>query len=460
MSHRVLVVDDERDMCEMLTSGLRHRGYAAEWRTSAAQALQRLTENPTEVLVADLNMPETDGVELCRRVAASHPDVPVIVITAFGSLETAVAAIRAGAYDFITKPFEIEALALAVERAIQHRELRREVTRLRKAVSEARRFGDILGDSDPLKRVYSLIESVASSDSTVLITGESGTGKELVAHALHDRSARREGPFAAINCAAMSESLLESELFGHVRGAFTDAKESRAGLFVRGRGGTVFLDELGEMPKNMQAKLLRVLETRTVLPVGSDTEIPIDIRIVAATNRDLESEIEEGRFRADLYFRVNVIRIEMPPLRARGNDVLLLAQEFIDRAAARAGKPVVGLSAKAAERLLAYSWPGNVRELQNAVEHAVALTGYENIMPDDLPERIRDHRSSHVLVAADDPSQFLTMAEVERRYVLRVLEASGGNKTLAAKILGFDRRTMYRKLQRYAGGQLDVPDDS
>jgi two-component system response regulator HydG len=338
---------------------------------------------------------------------------------------------------------------LVLERGLSHRALKLEVRQLRQAVIDSTRFGDILGASAPVRAMCDLIERAAPSDATVLISGESGTGKDLVARALHERGARRQGPFVALNCAAITESLLESELFGHKRGAFTDARESRPGLLVQARGGTVFLDEIGDMPAGMQAKLLRAIESRTVRPVGSDTETPIDVRFVAATNRDLESDAEDGRFRQDLFFRINVIQIAVPPLRARGNDVLLLAQHFLERAAARNAKAVVGLSPPAAERLLAYNWPGNVRELQNAIERAVALTAFERIAPEDLPDRIRSHRRSQLVVGGEDPTSLLPMHEVERRYILHVLETAGGNKTVAARILGFDRRTMYRKLERF-----------
>jgi len=457
VTRRILLVDDERAMCEYVASALPSLGFSMEWRLTAEEARSLLAQSQFDIVVADINMPGQGGLELCQRLAGSHPDIPVIVITAYGSLDTAVAAIRAGAYDFITKPFDIEALALTLERAGQHRDMRAEVRRLRRVVAESRRFEELLGESNALRKVCDRIDAVADSDATVLVTGETGTGKELVARALHTRSSRRDGPFVPVNCAAMAESLLESELFGHVRGAFTDAKEARPGLLARARRGTIFLDELGEMPLAMQAKLLRALETRMVRPVGSDVEVPIrDTRIVAATNRDIETDVEEGRFRRDLYFRVNVIRIELPPLRARANDVLLLAQHFLEAAAARAGKSVVGLSSRAADRLLAYSWPGNVRELQNAIEHAVAITAYDKLVQEDLPERIRRYRSSYVIVAGDDPNELLPMHEVERRYILRVLESAGGNKTVAARILGFDRRTMYRKLERYNAGSADL----
>ncbi len=452
MSGRVLVVDDDASMCEMLEADLRERGFAATGRTAAADALETLAAGEFDTVVTDLNMPGMSGTELCERIVANRPDVPVIVITAFGSLETAVAAIRAGAYDFITKPFEMDALVLVVERAIQHRMLREEVKRLRHAVEEGRRYGALLGTSPAMRQVYQLLDRVGASQASVLITGESGTGKELVARALHERGPRQSGPFVAVNCAAVPEALLESELFGHTRGAFTDAQRARSGLFLRAHGGTLFLDEIGELALPLQPKLLRALQERKVRPVGSDDEVPCDVRVVAATNRDLEAAVEERRFREDLFFRLNVIHVPLPPLRARGGDILVLAQHFIERYAPQAGKRVAGLSPAAAERLLAYAWPGNVRELENCVERAIALTGFEQITVDDLPEKVRDYRRSHVLVASDDPAELVPLEEVERRYILRVVEALGGNRTLAARVLGVGRKTLYRKLEQYARG--------
>ena len=452
MTGRVLVVDDEAAMCDLLSGQLERRGFSVVTSRSVDDAIVALRGQEVQVVVADHNMPGKNGIVLCDHVTGNFPDLPVVLITAFGSMDTAIAAIRAGAYDFLTKPFEIEELVLVLGRALAHRALKDEVRRLRQAVADSTRFGEILGESPPVRAMCDLIERAALSDATVLITGESGTGKDLVARALHDRGPRQAGPFVAINCAAVTESLLESELFGHKRGAFTDARENRPGLLVQARGGTVFLDEIGDMPVGMQAKLLRTIESRTVRAVGSDTEVAIDVRFVAATNRDLESDAEEGRFRQDLFFRINVIQIPAPALRARGNDVLLLAQHFIERAAARSGKAVLGLTQPAAERLLSFNWPGNVRELQNAVERAVALTAHDRIIIDDLPERIRTHKRSQLAIGAEDAGTLLPMHEVERRYFFHVLESVGGNKTLAARILGFDRRTMYRKLERFDVG--------
>jgi two-component system, NtrC family, response regulator AtoC len=338
----------------------------------------------------------------------------------------------------------MDSLALTIERALKHRALREEVKRLRRVVVDQQKFDDILGTSPAMKKMYDLVARVAETETTALVTGESGTGKELVAKAIHQRSPRKEGPFVAINCAAMPESLLESELFGHVKGAFTDARTARPGLFIKATKGTLFLDEIGEMPAGMQAKLLRALQERTVRPVGGDQEQSFDARLIAATNRDLETEVEEKRFREDLFYRINVVRIRVPPLRSRGSDILLLAQHFLQRYSQR----VVGIKSNAADKLLSYTWPGNVRELQNCVERAVALAQFDHIGIDDLPERVREFKSSRVTVESNDPAELLPMEEVERRYILRVLEAVGGNKTLAAQVLGFDRRTLYRKLER------------
>jgi two-component system response regulator HydG len=440
-------------MCELLQTGLARRGFEVIWRTGAVEALAVMAEDDFDVIVTDLNMPGTSGLELCERVRANRPDVPVVVITAFGSMDTAVAAIRAGAYDFITKPFEMDVLRLTLDRAVQHHRLRDEVKRLRKAVTESRGFGEILGGSPAMRRVLDLVDRASESDATVLVTGESGTGKELIARALHQHSRRREGPFLAVSCAAMPEALLESELFGHARGAFTDAKASRTGLLLQASGGTLLLDEIGDMPLGLQPKLLRAIEDRRIRPLGENTERPFDVRLVCATNRDLEADIEAKRFRADLFYRINVIHVELPPLRAREGDVLPLAQHFVRHFGQAAGKQIAGVSTEAAERLLAYAWPGNVRELRNCMERAVALTRFEEIAVEDLPEKIQTYRRSRVVVDLDDTSHLVTMEEVERRYILRVLEAAGGHRSKAAQILGLDRKTLYRKLERWGVGE-------
>ena len=449
MSGRVLIVDDDQSECELLETALGHRGFETSWRTSADAALALLAAEEFDVVLTDLNMPGLSGVDLCKRVAASQPDVPVIVVTAFGSLDTAVASMRAGAYDFITKPFEMEMIELTLRRAIQQRGLREELKRLRTLVDQSRRFEELLGESEAIKQVQELLTRVADSDAAVLVTGETGTGKGVVASALHRHGRRCEGPFVPVNCPAIPHQLIESELFGHAKGAFTDARTERRGLFLQAHRGTLFLDEIGAMPLEMQPKLLRALEEGAIRPVGSDGEVACDVRIIAATNRDLEAAVDEGNFRADLFFRINVIQVQLPPLRARGSDVLLLAQHFIERYAAKANKHVVGLSEAVAEKLVNYLWPGNVRELQNCIERAVALARHDKIVVDDLPERIRDYSSTDVIVASQDPTELVPLEEVERRYILRVVEAVGGNKTLAAHVLGLDRKTLYRKLGRH-----------
>ncbi len=447
MKRRVLVVDDDPAMCEMLRAHLTKRGYAVTSHQIPEAAFEALRSADFDAVITDLQMRGMSGLELCERIAADRADVPVIVITAFGSMELAIAAIRAGAYDFVPKPFNIEQLCIALDRAIQHRGLREEVRRLQVAAAPARPEA-IVGESRAMVAVYDMLARIADSEATVLVTGESGTGKELIARAIHRGGTRAEGPFVAINCAAVPETLLESELFGHARGAFTDARTARSGLFARADGGTLFLDEIGDIPLGLQPKLLRALQERVIRPLGGESEVPFDARVVAATNRDLESAVAERRFREDLYYRINVIHIDLPPLRARGADILLIAQGFLD--AVPAGeRRIRGISPSAAERLMSYSWPGNVRELQNCVERAMALARYDEIVVEDLPEKIRDYHRSHVVVAGDDPSELVSMEEVERRYIARVLEAVGGNKSLAARILGFDRTTLYRKLVRY-----------
>jgi two-component system response regulator HydG len=446
----VLLVDDDAEMCRLVADRLARGGTHVTWCTAPSEAIAHLAGDAVDVLVTDLRMPEMSGLALAERVAANHPDVPVIVITAFGDLDAAISAIRSGAYDFLNKPFEIEELELRVRRAHQHRRLRAEVRRLREVVDATAGFGELVGESAPMQRLRATLARFAPSDATVLLTGETGTGKELVARALHAQSPRRDGPFVPVDCGAIPKELIESEFFGHARGAFTDARAARKGLFAEADGGTLFLDEVGELPLDLQPKLLRVLQERAVRPIGANREERLDVRVVAATNRDLEALVEEGRFRRDLFFRLEVLRVPLPPLRERGRDVLLLAQHFLRRAAERAGKHVAGLSGPAAERLLEYAWPGNVRELEHCMERAVALASYSEVMVDDLPERIRSYHGEHWIVTGAGPDELVPMEEIERRYILRVLDAVGGSKTRAARILGLDRKTLYRKLERYA----------
>jgi len=450
MSARILVVDDDRSMCELLETDLRRRGHAVTWETKAEAAFQRMRDEDFDVVFTDLNMPGMNGIELCARIVANRPDVPVVVLTAFGSMENAISAIRAGAYDFVTKPVDLDILSVSLERAVNHRAMKEQI----KILSETSGKGgcdELIGESPAMHELCRQIERIADTETSVLITGESGTGKELVARMLHNRSRRRQGPFVAFNCAALPESLIESELFGYRRGAFTDARGDKKGLMPEADGGTLFLDEVGDIPLAVQPKLLRALEERRVRPLGGTSEIGFDARIIAATHRDIEEAAETGRFRQDLYYRLNVIQLQIPPLRARGTDTLLLARRFVAQFGGRLGKPVAGIAEPAAEKLLAYSWPGNVRELRNAIERAVALARYNKLVVEDLPEKIRAYERSQVFVGGNDPKELISLEAVERRYILHVLDVAGGNRSMAARILGLDRKTLYRKLQHHQG---------
>ena len=452
---RLVLAEDDAAMRDLLARGLERRGFTVKACATVSDARALLSDVEPDVVLTDLNLPGASGLDLARAVDEVLPGVPVVVLTAFGSLESAVGAIRAGAYDFVTKPIELDALELVLERAVEHRRLTSELKRLRETVNDARLGPFGLGESPAFRAAQELLARVAGTDSTVLVTGESGTGKELAARALHASSRRAKGPFVAVNCAAMPEALLESELFGHVKGAFTDAHASKTGLFQEANGGTLFLDEVGELPLSLQPKLLRALQERLARPVGGSQELAFDVRVVAATNRDLEAAVERGRFREDLFYRLNVIGLELPPLRLRGNDVLLLAHHFVGLFAKKAQKHVTGLSAPAAQKLLAYPWPGNVRELSNCIERAVALTRFAELTVDDLPEKVQRFQSTQVLPDGADAEALVPLEEVEKRYILRVLAAVGNSRTLAAKTLGLDRKTLYRKLERWGEGGGD-----
>ncbi|MEY4548884.1 MAG: hypothetical protein RL685_5079 [Pseudomonadota bacterium] len=456
MTHRILIIDDDPSACQFLADALTVEGFSTFWTIDPEEGL-RLAEQPdTAAVITDVNMPRLQGIELCRRLVQKEPQLPVIVVTAFGSIDSAVSAMKAGAYDFVTKPFDVESVALSLQRALEHYALKREVRELRAAV-ELDRYGELLGKSDAMMAIYDLIDRLASSDASVLITGESGTGKELVARELHRRSQRARGPFIAINCAALPEALLESELFGHARGAFTDAKTARDGLFTRASGGTIFLDEVGDMPLGLQPKLLRALQEGSVRPVGGSVELPFDARIITATNRDLEEAIATKSFREDLFYRLNVVQMELPPLRRRGSDVLLLARALLAQLAAKASKDIADISPAASEKLLAYDWPGNVRELRNCIERAVALSRSSAIDVSDLPPKVRDYSSRTVLVEANDSSELVPLEEVERRYILRVLQLCNGNKSVAARILGLNRKTLHRRVGGFDfGGSPEI----
>jgi len=443
---RVLVVDDDRGACEVLEESLAARGFDVRSTVFPESVPELLEHDQIEVLITDLRMGAHDGIALTARVVAAFPDVIVVVVTAFGSIRMAVEAIRAGAYDFLTKPYDLDAVVVSLDRAVEHARLLAEVKRLRGALEPAA-FGGLIGTSPAIQRVHEMVQRIASLDTSVLILGESGTGKELVARAIHDTSQNAMLPFVAINCAAVPESLIESELFGHMRGAFTDARQAREGLLTRAGKGTLFLDEVGDLPLGTQAKLLRVLQERLFRPVGGDVELPFEARVLAATHKDLETEISLNRFRSDLFFRLQVIEIVLPPLRARGSDLLLLANHLVQRICVRLDRPRLGIPPAFAQALMAYDWPGNVRELNNAMERAVALATTDQLSAVDLPDRVR---TRDVRATRATPDELVTVEEAERRHVLRVLEAVGGNKKAAAEVLQMDRSTLYRKLDRWA----------
>jgi two-component system response regulator HydG len=445
---RILVVDDEEDTALLLQDLLKRRGFDVEAVFSAAQCLEHMRRDPADVVVCDIQMPGMNGIELCDQLYHRYPDCAPIVLTGYGRLDTAIAALRAGAWDVLTKPASADVLEIAIDRALEEFAMQREVKRLITERASDDPIPDLLGESAAMRELRRTIRRVAATDATVLVQGESGTGKENVATALHRLSpTRKDHPLVAINCGAMPAALLESELFGHVKGAFTDARNDRRGLFLEAGRGTLLLDEIGELPLEMQAKLLRVLQERSVRPVGGDEERPFDARIVAATNRDLESEVEEGRFREDLFHRINVVAINVPSLRERAGDILLLANAFIARIAERRHIFGPGLSRAAAQRLVDYNWPGNVRELESCIERATALCRGPEIDLGDLPKHIVEHQPTRVEMSTSSPAELLTLDELNQRYVRQVLAAVGGNKTRAAKILGIDRRSIYRRLE-------------
>jgi two-component system response regulator HydG len=445
MRGRILVVDDEVNTAGLLAESLLQRGYSAEGVSSAYACLDRLERSNVDVVLTDVMMPEMSGIELCGQLRERHPEVLPIVVTGRYGTDVAIAAMRAGAYDYITKPVKIGALELALGRALAHLSVQHELERLRQLPIDYPDAG-ITGTSSAIRDTLDLVRRVSRSDATVLVTGESGTGKERIARGIHQLSERRDEPFVAINCGAMPAGLLESELFGHVRGAFTDAAADRPGLFVQAGRGTILLDEVGDMPLEMQAKLLRVLQQRSLRPVGSDQEQPFHARVLAATNRNLEEEVAARRFREDLFHRINVVNIQVPALRERHDDILPIAYRILRRCASRTRKPVHGITPPTASMLLAYDWPGNVRELENCIERAVALCRLDQITVDDLPDKIHLACNSRFVVPVGMADGLPTLSEVRHRYMRKVLAMTRGNKSLASRILGIDRRTITHRL--------------
>ncbi len=446
---RVLIVDDETAILDTLRILLKREGFEVATAASGRRGLEALAEEVPDFVLTDIRMPGVSGIEILDAVREIDPNIPVILMTAQASLQSAMQAVNQGAFHYIQKPFSNDELLVICRRAVESRELKRENQALKREIRrrDANEAARPVGKSRKFLEVLKLAETVAPTDSTVLISGESGTGKEIVARYVHNLSDRAGGPFISINCAALPESLLESELFGHIKGAFTGAVRDKEGLFVAARAGTFFLDEVGEMTPATQVKLLRVLQEREVIPVGATEPIPVDVRIVAATNRDLEDEIRRGTFRSDLYYRLNVITLHLPPLRDRLDDLPILTEHFLRSFAASRGREPLQLAAAAVEALQAYDWPGNVRELENALERAAVLTPRGEIGLDALPDRISAPRAAPIVSDRLPPNPPLEI--IERAYIHWVLQAESGNKTRAAEILGIDPSTLYRKLIRY-----------
>ncbi len=432
----ILIVDDEKKLGVLFSRALRGAGFSAKAVETGERAIESL-EQGFDLVITDMKMPGMNGIELLRKIKEDYPDTVVVMMTAHGTVETAVEAMKAGAYDFLLKPFPTDELLLLAHHIAEELQLQQEIEYRRKR--ERERFGNIVGKSDEMKQIFTLIEKVAPADATVLILGETGTGKELVARAIHERSQRAKKPFVAINCAAITETLLESELFGYEKGAFTGADRRKPGMFELANGGTLLLDEIAEMPQSLQAKLLRVLQEKTVYHLGGTVPIPVDVRVVAATNKDIKKLVSERKFREDLYFRIAVFPIKLPPLRMRKKDIMLLVENYFRKRAID-----IEVSPEAEELLTEYNFPGNVRELENILERALILSGGKRITPEHLP----DLEIAIAESASVEPGE-TTLGELEKKMLISALEKAGGNKSKAAKLLGITRRMIYTKLKKY-----------
>jgi len=440
----LLIVDDEQTTRELCATVAQQCGMKALTAASAEEALEILEQSAVDIVLTDLKLPASSGIELLQRIRDLHPHIEVMVLTQYGTIDSAVEATRMGALDYVTKPFRLEELRTRLERAAQAVELQQENRLLREQLRTRPGFGSLIGMSAKMERVYKLIEKVSQHEYPVLVLGESGTGKELVARSIHFSGPRKDRPFVPVDCSALVPTLIESELFGYVKGAFTGALHAKQGLLEAANGGTLFLDEIGDMPVDLQAKLLRVLQEREVKPVGATERRAIDVRIIAATNRDLETAIRSGNFRQDLYFRLNVVQIKLPPLRERKSDIPLLVTYLLEKFSGVQG-PVRTISDDAMRRLMAYDWPGNVRELENAIERAVALSSGIILHVADLPSNLQYPSSER----APQKDELLPLDELERRAILRTLRETGGDKLAAARMLGIGKTTLYRKLKQY-----------
>jgi two-component system response regulator HydG len=452
----VLVIDDESAILDTLRILLKKEGFEVATAQGGKAGLEQIRAGAHDMILSDVRMPQVTGIDILQASREQDPMTPVILMTAQASLQTAISAVNQGAYYYLQKPFANDELVAILRRACEFRQVRVENKQLKQEIQrrDITTHARPIGKSKRFVEVLKLVEQIAPTDSTVLIQGESGTGKEVVARYLHNLSTRADGPFLSINCGALPENLLESELFGHVKGSFTGAVRDKQGLFAAARGGTFFLDEVGEMPPSLQIKLLRVLQEREVIPVGATEAIPVDVRIIAATNRELEEEVRRANFRSDLFYRLNVIALDLPQLRERRDDLLLLIEFFLQRVASASEGEPKALNADALDAMLVYDWPGNVRELENALEHAVVLTRGNLIEPGALPERITRRRKEPLV--AERSFRNPTLEVIERAYIMYVLQAEGGNKTRAAESLGIDPSTLYRKLSRYEEQAVEV----
>ncbi|HXQ29407.1 MAG TPA: sigma-54 dependent transcriptional regulator [Gemmatimonadales bacterium] len=454
----ILIVDDEQGILDTLRILLKNEGFDITTAQGGKAGLEHLRASAPDIVLTDIKMPGVTGIDILAAVKEQDPETPVILMTAQASLQSAIQAVNEGAFHYVQKPFSNDEIVALCRRAAEVRQLKAENKQLRQEIRRRERSGLVrpLGKSRSFEEVLRLVEQVAPTESTVLIQGESGTGKEVIARYIHELSTRADGSFLSLNCGALPESLLESELFGHVKGSFTGAVRDKQGLFAAARGGTFFLDEIGEMSPATQVKLLRVLQEREAIPVGGTEAIPVDVRVVAATNRNLEDDIKRGRFRSDLYYRLNVIAINLPPLRERRDDIAIFVSAFLDRIAVERSEPPKRLDAEALEAVMHYDWPGNVRELENALERAVVLTKSETIDRAAMPDRVTERRAEPVVAERQHVNP--TLDVIEQAYIRWVLDNEGGNKTRAAEVLGIDPSTLYRKLSRYDGTEKPGPE--
>jgi DNA-binding NtrC family response regulator len=455
VSPAILIVDDEQGILDTLRILLKNEGFDVVTAQGGKAGMEQLKASAPDIVLTDIKMPGVTGLEILAAVKEQDPETPVILMTAQASLQSAIQAVNEGAFHYVQKPFSNDEIVALCRRAAEVRRLKAENKHLKQEIRRRERSSVVrpLGKSRPFQDVLRLAEQVAPTESTVLIQGESGTGKEVIARYLHELSARSEGPFMSLNCGALPESLLESELFGHVKGSFTGAVRDKQGLFAAARGGTFFLDEIGEMSPATQVKLLRVLQEREAIPVGGTEPIPVDVRIVAATNRDLEDDIKRGRFRSDLYYRLNVIAIHLPPLRERRDDIEIFVNAFLERIGRERNEPPKRLSPEALDAVMKYDWPGNVRELENALERAGVVAKGDTLGVTDIPVRVTERRSEPLVAERRHANP--TLDVIEQAYITWVLESEGGNKTRAAEVLGIDPSTLYRKLSRYGGDAVE-----